>query len=65
MSQLARAELCFGRQIDLSEHLAAIDGVGADDVQRVAADLFSNGSLGVTVLGPASDGSVSESQLSL
>ena len=65
MSQLARSELCFGRQIDLSEHLAAIDGVGADDVQRVAADLFSNGSLGVTVLGPASDGSVSESQLSL
>ena len=65
MSQLARSELCFGRQIDLSEHLAAIDGVGADDVQRLAADLFSNGSLGVTVLGPASAVSVSESQLAL
>ena len=65
MSQLARSELCFGRQIDLSEHLAAIDGVGADDLQRVATDLFSNGSLGATVLGPAATGSVSESQLAL
>ena len=65
MSQLARSELCFGRQIDLSEHLSAIDGVGADDLQRVATDLFSNGSLGATVLGPAAGGSVSKAQLAL
>ena len=65
MSQLARSELCFGRQFDISEHLSAIDGVGADDLQRVATDLFSNGSLGATVLGPATAGSVSESQLAL
>ena len=65
MSQLARSELCFGRQIDLSEHLSAIDGVGADDLQRVATEWFSTGSLGATVLGPAAEGSVSESQLAL
>jgi predicted Zn-dependent peptidase len=65
MSQLARSELCFGRQIDLSEHLSAIDKVGADDLRRVAIDLFSTGSLGATVLGPATGGSVSEFQLAL
>ena len=65
MSQLARSEISFGRQIDVSEHLAAIDAVSADDLQRVATELFSDGSLGATVLGPATDGPVSESQLAL
>ena len=65
MSQLARSEICFGRQIDVSEHLSAIDGVGADDLQRVAAELFLNGSLGATVLGPSNSVQVSESQLAL
>ena len=51
MSQLARSEIYFGRQIELSEHLAAIDGVSADDVQHVATELFCDGSVGATVLG--------------
>ena len=52
MAQLARAEIYFGRQFDLSEILARVDAITADDVQRVAADLFSNGNLAATVLGP-------------
>ena len=32
--------------------LEGIERVTAEDVQRVAGDLFSNGSLGATVLGP-------------
>ena len=40
MSQLARQQLYFGRHFSLDEVLGAIDAVSAEDVQRVAADLF-------------------------
>ena len=65
MSELARSEICFGRQIDLVEHLAAIDRVTAADTQRVAADLFTNGSLAATVLGPVDGLTLPEEQLAL
>ena len=65
MSQLARSEMYFGRQIDIDETLAALDRVTADDVQRVAADLFANGNLAATVLGPVDGEGLSESQLDL
>ena len=38
----------------LSETLAGIDHVTAEDVQRVAADLFRNGGLAATLVGPFS-----------
>ena len=65
MSQLARSEMYFGRQIGIDETLAALDRVTAGDVQRVAADLFATGNLAATVLGPAGGRTVSESQLDL
>ena len=65
MSQLARSEMYFGRQIGIDETLAALDRVTAGDVQRVAADLFANGNLAATVLGPVNGRSISESQLDL
>ena len=37
----------------------------ADDVQRVAADLFATGNLAATVLGPVDGEGLSESQLDL
>ena len=51
MSHLARQEIYFDRQFGLDETLAGIEKVTVDDVQRVAADLFKNGSLSATVLG--------------
>jgi predicted Zn-dependent peptidase len=51
MSHLARQEVYFDRQFGLDETLQGIDRVTAADVQRVAADLFLNGSLSATVLG--------------
>jgi len=51
MSHLARQEIYFDRQFGLDETLAGIERVTAADVQRVAADLFQNGSLSATVLG--------------
>ena len=65
MSQLARSEMYFGRQIDLSETLAGLDRVTAADAQRVAIDLFANGSLAATVLGPVGGVALTEAQLDL
>ena len=65
MSQLAQCEMYFGRQVPLSETLAGIDRVTADDVRRVAADLFRDGGLAATLVGPASSASLSPAQLDL
>ena len=51
MSHLARQEIYFDRQFGLDETLQGIERVTADDVQRVAVDLFRAGSLAATVLG--------------
>ena len=51
MSHLARQEIYFDRQFGLDETLQGIERVTPADVQRVAADLFKNGSLAATVLG--------------
>jgi predicted Zn-dependent peptidase len=51
MSHLARQEIYFDRQFGLDETLAGIEKVTVEDVQRVAGDLFKNGSLAATVLG--------------
>jgi len=51
MSHLARQEIYFDRHFGLDETLQGIEKVTASDVQRVAADLFQDGSLAATVLG--------------
>ena len=51
MSHLARQEIYFDRQFSLDETLEGIERVSPGDVQRVAGELFSNGSLAATVLG--------------
>ncbi len=53
MSHLARQEIYFERHFGLDETLAGVDAVTAADVQRVAGDLFSDGSLAATVVGPS------------
>ena len=52
MSHLARQEIYFDRHFGLDETLAGVERVSPDDVRRVAAELFSDGSLAATVLGP-------------
>jgi predicted Zn-dependent peptidase len=52
MSHLARQEIYFDRHFGLDETLAGVERVTESDVQRVASDLFANGSLAATVLGP-------------
>ncbi|HJY34757.1 MAG TPA: pitrilysin family protein, partial [Vicinamibacterales bacterium] len=45
MSHLARQEIYFDRHFGLDETLSGVERVSTADVQRVAQDLFSNGSL--------------------
>jgi predicted Zn-dependent peptidase len=52
MSHLARQEIYFDRHFGLDETLAGVEKVTALDVQRVANDLFADGALAGTVLGP-------------
>jgi len=65
MSHLARQEIYFERQFDLDETLEGIEQVAAEDVRRVANDLFGNGSLAATVLGPSSVGDLAPERLDL
>ena len=55
MSQLARQQLYFGRHFSLDELLGGIDSVSADDVQRVATELFRDGAPVGTIVGPRFD----------
>ena len=63
MSQLARQEMQFGRQFTLDEILNAIDAVSADDVLRVARDVFRDGAPVATVVGPGAQASFTAEQL--
>jgi predicted Zn-dependent peptidase len=65
MSHLARQEIYFDRQFGLDETLAGIECVTADDVQRVAADLFKNGSVSATVLGNVNGLQIPKERLNL
>ncbi|HYN08717.1 MAG TPA: pitrilysin family protein [Vicinamibacterales bacterium] len=63
MSQLARHEIYFGRSFTLDEILAGIERITADDVRRVAGDLFQDANLVATVVGPQSSSPVTADQL--
>ncbi len=53
MTHLARQEMYFGRHVTLDEIIAGIEHATAEDVRRVAGTLFTQDTVGVTVLGPA------------
>ena len=54
MSHLARQEIYFDRHFGLDETLQGVESVTADDVTRVANELFSEGPLAATVVGAGS-----------
>ncbi len=65
MSHMARQEIYFGRQFTLDDTLQGVERVTAEDVQRVARDLFPPGGLAATVLGPVGTLGLSDDQLGL
>lgn len=52
MAHLARQEMYFGRHLSLDETLRSIEEVTAEDVQRIAVDLFKDSGLVATMVGP-------------
>ncbi len=52
MTRLGKAEICQGEILSLDELLRRIDAVTADDVRRLAKDLFGKRQLVVTAIGP-------------
>ncbi len=52
MSHLARQEIYFHQHITLDEMLAAIERVTADEIQHVARELFVDGDIVATIVGP-------------
>jgi predicted Zn-dependent peptidase len=65
MSHLARQEIYFDRQFGLDETLEGVERVSADDVQRVARDLFADGALAATVLGAVNGLQIPRERLAL
>lgn len=63
MSHLARQEIYFGRQFTLDHTLQQIEAVTAEDVERVARELFCSGDLVATVVGPKHGQVPAEGQL--
>lgn len=63
MSHLARQAIYFGRHASLDETLADIDAVTAEDVQRVAWDLFRSDELVATIVGPDADAPLTAEEL--
>ena len=55
MSQLARHEMYFGRQISLDETLAGIENVNREGIMRLAGELFEERPLGLTAVGNLAD----------
>ena len=51
MSQLARHEMYFGRQVSLDEILQGIETVQTEDVMRLAGEMFEDRPLALTALG--------------
>ena len=65
MSNLARQEIYFERQFGLDETLAGIEAVSAEDVHRISRELFSNGSLGATIVGQTNGFALTRERLDL
>jgi predicted Zn-dependent peptidase len=65
MSHLARQEIYFDRQFGLDETLEGVERVSLDDLQRVARDLFADGSLAATVLGAVNGLQIPRERLAL
>jgi predicted Zn-dependent peptidase len=63
MSNLARQEIYFGRQFTLDEILERIDRVSSEDVQRIANEIFREGRIAITALGPLGDLDLDGAQL--
>jgi predicted Zn-dependent peptidase len=65
MSNLARQEIYFGRQVTLAETLRGVNGVGVKQVHQMARDLLGNRRLSLALVGKVGRMKLSERELQL
>jgi predicted Zn-dependent peptidase len=65
MAHLARQEIYFGRHLSMDDTLVNIEAVTAEDVQRIAMDLFRDSGLVATIVGPRNSASFPIERLSI
>ena len=58
MIRLGRNEFALGRQMTPEEIEERVDAVNVEDIQAIAADLFSEEQLGLCILGPVDEASI-------
>ena len=63
MSHLARQEIYFDKPFTLDETLAGIEAVNPEAVQATATELFTDGAIALTLLGPTEGIEVPQGQL--
>ncbi len=61
MSRIARQEIYFGKYISMDEIIRGVEKVTAEQVQRLAQQLFARDSIALTILGPLSRAEVPDS----
>ncbi len=61
MSRLARQEMYFGKYLSIDDIIKGVEKVTADQVKRLAQQLFAPGNISLTILGPLSKTDVPDS----
>ena len=65
MSRIARQEIYYGKYLSMDDIIKGVEKVTAEQVQRLAQQLFSRENLSLTILGPLSRADVPDSVLEI
>ncbi|HSQ78614.1 MAG TPA: insulinase family protein, partial [Nitrospirota bacterium] len=65
MSRIARQEMYYGKYVSMDDIIKGVEKVTAEQVQRLAQQLFSRENLSLTILGPLSRTDVPDSVLEI
>lgn len=65
MSRIARQEIYYGKYLSMDDIIKGVEKVTAEQVQRLAQQLFSRENISLTILGPLSRADVPDSVLEI
>jgi predicted Zn-dependent peptidase len=65
MSRLARQEIYFGKYLSMDDIIKGVEKVTAEQVQRLAGQLFTRENISLTILGPLSKADVPDGVLEM
>jgi len=63
MMRMAKNEFVFGRYVDSEELVSELEKVSVDDVVEIAGDIFRDGKVSLTTLGPFREEDLNRSNL--